>query len=262
MWLREFMLPFQNPSKRLNKGWEMICSLEKCSISKRMLNSLFKPRSVSAVSFVIFLSSPLSQLQWTLRKSISYFSLPPRNATQLITLSHNPRMSARRPGARGTHWHRQNGNTEDVKRHIICEDYLRRVNLIKAAAKTLKCKSVLVIVRFNDDSSSYWPSLIKSSQLDHTMTYTFGGQGFTKVFHASCLLLLAKMVRFSDVFRLLVCHLCCTKTTKDNCCAGTMKKRWTVYPPPPCPVWPHWQAEVCLNVFMMADRKKKRTVVR
>lgn len=58
------------------------------------------------------------------------------------------------------------------------------------------------------------------------MAYTCSGQGFKKVFHASCFLLLDKMIRFSDMFRLLVCHLCCTKTTKDNCCAGTMKKRW------------------------------------
>lgn len=103
MWLREFMLPFQNPSKRLNKGWEMICSLEKCCISKRMLNSLFKPRSVSAVSFVIFcrlLSHSYSGLFENPSATLVY---PPRNATQLITLSHNPRMSARRPGAIEAH---------------------------------------------------------------------------------------------------------------------------------------------------------------
>lgn len=112
MWPREFTLPFQKQSKHLNKGWEMICSFEKCNIFKRMLN-----RNISTASFVCSHSyTGLFKYPWAALVS----PLKRNTINHAVTQrTHECQMAG---GSRQwpAEWHCQNSSTEV----IICEDWI------------------------------------------------------------------------------------------------------------------------------------------
>lgn len=140
MWLREFMLPFPSPSKRLNKGWEMICSLEKCSIFQTNAEQPLQAAECFARFHLSFFCRLLSHRYRGLFEypSATLVYPPKRN-----TINHAVTQSTHECQTAGGLWRHTVTPSKRQYRGCWAPYYLRRVNFIQGRSKDFKVQECI-----------------------------------------------------------------------------------------------------------------------